>query len=288
MPELPEVETIRRELQTAIVGRTIRNVDIRLAKIVKMPAVTFRRHVVGSKVVAIHRRAKLLLIHVSSGWTIIIHLKMSGQLIWQPVRGKLRVGGHPIPGGTLNLPNTYSHVIFLMNGGTLFFNDQRQFGFVKLLKTAELNQWLIDAGYGPEPLVAEFTYDVFSAILKGHSKKRIKPMLLDQTVVAGLGNIYADESLHFAKIRPIRRVGSLRPAERQELYRGIRHVLTLSLRHKGTSADQYVTTSGEPGRMLSFLKVYGRGGQRCRRCGGTIKKMVLAGRGTHYCPDCQH
>lgn len=287
MPELPEVETIRTELQAVLPGRKILQVTIRLAKMVKVPVHTFHRHTLRSSVVSVHRRAKLLLIHLSSGWTIIIHLKMSGQLIWQPTRGRLRVGGHPIPGGTKNLPNRYSHVIFRLSSGVLYFNDQRQFGFLKLLKTAELNQWLITQGYGPEPLEPEFTFTLFSHILKKHGKKRIKPMLLDQTVVAGLGNIYADESLHYARIRPTRRVASLTQVERRELYHGIRHVLNLSLRHKGTSADQYVTTSGEPGRMLSFLKVYGREGEPCRRCGGTIKKIVLAGRGTHFCPKCQ-
>ena len=287
MPELPEVETIRRELQTAIRGRKITRVEVNLPKIVKLPAATFRRALVGATVVDVHRRAKLVLFHLSSGWTMIIHLKMSGQLIWRPTKGKLRVGGHPIPGGLDNLPNKYSHVVFAMSGGTLFFNDQRQFGFVKLVKTAELDAWLKHEGYGPEPLERTFTLELFEAILHRHGKKRVKPTLLDQTVVAGLGNIYADESLHFAKIRPMRRINTLTPVERRDLFRGIQHVLTLSLKHKGTSADQYVTTTGEPGRMISFLKVYGREGERCKRCGGTIKKIVLAGRGTHFCPQCQ-
>lgn len=287
MPELPEVETIRRELHTALKGRKIKRVDISLPKIVKVPAVTFRRHVVGGSVTAVHRRAKLLLVHLSTGWTIIIHLKMSGQLIWQPKKGRLRIGGHPIPGGALNLPNRYSHVTFRMNGGTLFFNDQRQFGFLKLLKTADLNNWLISQGYGPEPLSSEFTPSIFDSLLKKHPKKKIKPMLLDQTVIAGLGNIYTDEALHFARVRPTRRVSTLRSVERHGLYRGIQHVLNLAIRHRGTSADKYLTASGQAGQMQKYLKVYSRGGRPCRRCGGTIKKIVLTGRGTHFCPRCQ-
>lgn len=218
---------------------------------------------------------------------MVIHLKMSGQLIWQPKRGRLRVGGHPIPGGLTDLPNKYSHVVFYLTGGILYFNDQRQFGFVKLLPTAKLNDWLVDQGYGPEPLEASFTLKDFLVILDKHAKKRLKPMLLDQTVIAGVGNIYADESAWRAKVRPMRRVSSMTATEKKTLYHGLRAVMNLAIKHKGTTADAYRTTDGRPGGMLPFLNVYGRAGQRCPRCGDTLKRIVLAGRGTVYSPTCQ-
>lgn len=287
MPELPEVETIRRELQAVLPGRRIRRVDVHLAKIVKLSTASFRRRLVGAAIRRIGRRAKLLLIELSNNWTIIIHLKMSGQLIWRPKRGRMRVGGHPIPGGLDGLPNTYSHVVLTLNGGTLFFNDQRQFGFVKLVSTDQLKAWLQAVGYGPEPLVAAFTFDVFVDILRRHARQRIKPTLMDQSVIAGVGNIYADEACFAARIRPARRIATMNRHERRALYRGLRAVMELSLRKKGTSADAYLTTNGQKGGMMPCLKVYGRGGQACRRCGTTITKTVLAGRGTHYCSHCQ-
>ncbi len=287
MPELPEVETIRRELQAVLPGRRIQQVKVDLPKMVKLPLAKFRREMTGATITSIHRRAKLVLFHLSNGWTMIIHLKMSGQLIWQPVRGRLRVGGHPIPGGLTDLPNAYSHAVFRMTGGTLYFNDQRQFGFVKLLPSLKLNAWLEDQGYGPEPLEDRFRLADFLKILETHKRQRLKPMLLDQTVIAGVGNIYADEAAFAAKVRPMRRVSSLTLAEKKALYHGLRAVMTLAISRKGTTADAYRTANGRPGGMLPFLKVYGRAGQRCKRCGGTIKKITFVSRGTHFCPDCQ-
>lgn len=287
MPELPEVETIARELNTVLPDRRIIGVEVRLPKIVKMPVATFRRRVTGATIKRVERRAKLLLITLRHGWTIIFHLKMSGQLIWQPRHGRMRIGGHPIPGGILNLPNKYSHVIFRCSGGTLYFNDQRQFGFVKLITTNKLDAWLAEQGYGPEPLDSTFTLPHFLEILKTHQRKRIKPTLMDQRVIAGVGNIYADEACFFAGIRPSRRITTLTMAERMALYRGIRSVLTLAIKKKGTTADAYRTATGDKGSMLPFLKVYGRGNKKCKRCGHLITRTVLASRGTHYCSHCQ-
>lgn len=287
MPELPEVETIARELQQVMPHSRVTNVVVSLPKIVKLPTATFKRKILRSTIRRVLRRAKLLLIDCSSGWTIIIHLKMSGQLIWRSKTGRLRVGGHPIPHGVEDLPNKYSHVIFTTNRGTLFFNDQRQFGFVKLIATNKLEQWLEEQGYGPEPLSPDFTLPVFEAILFRHRVKKMKPTLMDQTVIAGVGNIYADEALFYAKIRPTRRIKTLTRTERRQLWRGIRQVMTLSIKHKGTTADAYRTANGQKGGMMPFLRVYGRANQPCKRCNGTIKKITLAGRGTHFCPQCQ-
>jgi len=287
MPELPEVETIVRELQAVMPRAKVTAIDVSLPKIVKLSVAKLRRLLVGSTVRRVHRRAKLALIEFSSGQTVLIHLKMSGQLIWREKNGRLRVGGHPIPRGIENLPNKYSHVVFLTNRGTLFFNDQRQFGFVKLIPTIQLESWLETEGYGPEPLDSLFTLEHFLTILKQHQRKRLKPTLLDQSVIAGIGNIYADETCFLGKVRPSRRISSLTVAERKALYKGLRYILTLAIEKKGTTADAYRTATGDKGSMLPFLKVYGRDGQKCKRCDGVITKTVLAGRGTHYCPTCQ-
>lgn len=287
MPELPEVETIRRGLHRVLPGARIERVTIDLPKMVKYPLGAFRKAIVGSRVSDIQRRAKLVLIELDSGWTVIIHLKMSGQLIWRAKGGALKVGGHPIPHGTEHLPNKYSHVIFTTDHGTLFFNDQRQFGFVKIVKSLDLPRWLIEEGYGPEPLEKAFTLEVFSAILKRHAKKRVKPTLMDQTVLAGIGNIYADEACFAARVRPTRRISTMTEKERRDLYHGLLAILRLAIAKKGTTADAYRTANGKPGKMMDYLKVYQRTGLRCLRCRGTIQKITLAGRGTHFCPDCQ-
>lgn len=288
MPELPEVETITRELNHVMPGARIQQVQVGLPKIVKLPLREFRRKTLGVRVRKVHRRAKLGLFDLSNGQTMVIHLKMSGQLIWEGKRKALIVGGHPIPGGTEQLPNKYSHVILVTSKGTLFFNDQRQFGFVRTVKTSELELWLESQGYGPEPLSEDFTLSLFTEILARHRVKRVKPTIMDQHVIAGIGNIYADEACHYAKIRPNRRIRSLTVTERKALYRGIQYVLALSIRHNGTSASDYRRSNGEKGSMNKFLRVYGRDGLACRRCGYTIVKTVLAQRGTHFCPHCQH
>lgn len=287
MPELPEVETIVRELQAVMPRAKVIAIDVSLPKIVKLPVVKLRRLLVGSTVRRVHRRAKLALIEYSSGYTVVIHLKMSGQLIWREKSGRLRIGGHPIPRGIENLPNKYSHVVFITDRGTLFFNDQRQFGFVKLVATAKLESWLEHEGYGPEPLDSLFTIEHFLSILKTHQQKRLKPTLLDQSVIAGIGNIYADETCFLGKVRPSRRIASLTLVERKAVYKGLRYILTLAIEKKGTTADAYRTATGDKGSMLPFLKVYGRDGEKCKRCNCVITKTVLAGRGTHYCPTCQ-
>lgn len=287
MPELPEVETIRRELEAVMPGARVTRVDVRLPKIVKEMMSRFQRAVRGATIESVRRRAKLLLIQLSTGHTILIHLKMSGQLIWVPNHGRMKVGGHPIPGGIYDLPNTYSHVIFHTDCGVLYFNDQRQFGFVRLIATPALATWLEVQGYGPEPLEKDFTVENFLDILYRHRRKRIKPTLLDQTVIAGVGNIYADEACFAARVRPSRRIQTMTLAERRAIYRGLRTIMNLSIKKRGTTADAYRTANGDKGGMMPFLKVYARDGEPCRRCRSIIKKTVLAGRGTHYCPNCQ-
>lgn len=287
MPELPEVETIARELEAVLPKRRVLDVSVRLAKMVHVSLPTFRRRVAGATIRRVHRRAKLVLIELSSDWTIIIHLKMSGQLVWLPTRGVLRVGGHPIPRGIEDLPNAYSHVIFTVTGGRLFFNDQRQFGYVKMIATKSLSEWFSEQGYGPEPLDPDFTEAHFLTLLQNYRRRRIKPTLLDQQVIAGVGNIYADETCFLAGVRPSRQIAKITRAERRLLFKGLQRILRLAIQKKGTTADAYRTATGDKGSMMPFLHVYGRDTQACKRCGSIIVKTVLAGRGTHYCSNCQ-
>lgn len=287
MPELPEVETIRRQLNAALKRRTIAQVDIRLAKTIKTPVRSFTRNVRGATITEVRRRAKLLVFVLQNGWSILVHLKMTGQLIYRK-GSKMAVGGHPIRGGTTDLPNRYTHIILsFTDGGRLFFNDLRRFGYWKLVRTDGLLSLFRTMPYGPEPLADDFTLPLFRDLLARKKKARIKPLLMDQAFVAGVGNIYAAEMCFAAGIRPTRTVGSLTPKETSRLFRALKKILSTAVAKQGTSADRYVDAYGQPGAYVPLLKVYGRQGQPCLRCGTVIKAISLAGRGTTFCPHCQ-
>jgi len=274
MPELPEVETIRRQLEKEVVGATIKGVDVRFAGRLNVKAGEFVRAAEGAKIVASGRRAKLLLIGLSSGWTMVVHLKMTGRFLLSK--------GEP-------MPTKHTHLVFRLSGGrTLMFEDVRKFGYVKLVRTDDLERLIFDKeGYGPEPLDPSFTAERFAMCVGGRPNKKIKPLLMEQTCIAGIGNIYADESLWRAGIRPQRRAGSLTREELRKLHDGVQESLRGSLAVRGTSADMYVDLYGERGNNVAKLKVYGREGEPCARCKGPIRKIFFAGRGTHFCPKCQ-
>lgn len=274
MPELPEVETVRRQLEKEVVGRTIKGAVVRYGGRLNVKPAAFVAAVKGTKIVSAGRRAKLLMIGLSNGNTLVTHLKMTGHYLL-------------VPSGTT--PGKHVHLVFSLSGGQdLHFEDVRKFGYVRLYRTDEV-QRLIDEkeGYGPEPLDPSFTAEKFSMCVRGRAKKRIKPLLMEQTCIAGIGNIYADESLWRARVRPQRRVQTLSSEELRRLHAGIRSSLTESLKRQGTSADNFVDLYGSRGKNVPNLAVYGRGGKACKRCGGTIKKITFAGRGTHFCPKCQ-
>jgi len=274
MPELPEVETIRRQLEREILGAVIRSADVRFAGRLNVSAAVFRRRLAGARIVSVGRRAKLLLVGLSNSWTLAIHLKMTGRLLLVAASAE---------------PTKHVHVVFRLSGGrALFFEDVRKFGFIKVFASGSLEKEVFaKEGYGLEPLAAGFTADKFAGCLGRFSGKRIKPALMDQTCVAGVGNIYADEALWRARVRPDRRTGSLTVAETRGLYRGMLDSLRGSIRRRGTSADDYLDIYGRPGTNARRLEAYGRDGQPCRRCGHKLVKVRLAGRGTHYCPHCQ-
>lgn len=293
MPELPEVETIRRQLASELTGKTVRSVLVRTRKMVRGSATTLVRTARRARVTAVGRRAKYIYISLTNGYTLLLHLKMTGQLIYR--RGRvLRVGGHPIANGTVGLPNRYTHVIVTFtDGGTLYFNDQRRFGFLQLIRTARLEEYFTGRKLGPEPLSRDFTLAFFTSLCSKRRNTTIKQLLMDQTAIAGIGNIYAAEACFYAKVRPMRKARTLTAVERRKLYQGIRAILPKAIAAQGSSADAYVDAYGtvdgdvNAGTYVPRLKVYGRAGQPCLRCRSIIKTVRLGGRGSAYCPGCQ-
>ena len=291
MPELPEVETIRQGLRSAIVGKRFSDFWTNWRKNVKPSAAVVKRKIKGQKVIAVERRAKILIIKLNGGLNLLIHLKLTGQLVYQlktkDKKPKTIFGGHPQKGGLENLPNKFTHHIFTFsNGAKLFFNDLRKFGWVKLVDKEQVDKFT--SGLGIEPFDKDFTLAKFTAVLKRYPNRKVKQVLLDQTLISGLGNIYADESLFAAGIRPSRQAKRIKPPEIRRLYQSVKKILKAAIKHKGTSTDTiYIQISGAPGGYGKYLKVYGRHKDKCKRCGSQLIKIKQNGRGTHYCPKCQ-
>lgn len=287
MPELPEVETIRIGLSALLPGRQVASVTHDWPKSFPNAADDVEQFLVGAKIVGISRRAKILLIELDSKYSLVIHLKMTGQIVF--VSGRKRFGaGHPSGSLIGNLPDKSTRVIILFSDGSqLFFNDQRKFGWMRLMPTAELSNIDFFMKIGPEPLAADFTWQAFKLRLLRRPNTNIKAALLDQTVIAGVGNIYADESLWGAKIHPTILVKNLPDAKIKALFTSLRDVLQLSIDKGGSSDRNYVNAEGKKGSYLSFASVFRRDGQPCPRCNTIIIKTRVAGRGTHICPKCQ-
>ncbi len=287
MPELPEVETVRRGLSGLIVGKTIRAASTDNPKSFPNAQTDVDEFMIGAEITAIHRRAKVLLIELSTDYTLMVHLKMTGQLVF--VANGVRFGaGHPNDSLVNALPDRSTRVtINFTDGSTLYFNDQRKFGWVRLLPTLEVPEIDFMKKVGPEPLAADFTAEQFAARFTRRAKTSIKAAFLDQSVVAGVGNIYADESLWGAKIHPTRLVGSVTKDEFALLYSELRDVMNLAIEKGGSSNQNYVNAEGKKGSYMDFARVFRREGQECPRCHSVIEKSRVAGRGTHTCPVCQ-
>ena len=284
MPELPEVETIKRDLQ-AVVGFKINKFVVKHTSLLRGSSGLFKKALLGAKVLSLGRRAKVLVFNLSSNYSLFVHLKMTGQLVLVLPRGDYKMGGHPIM-GVSNVPNKFTHIeLHFTNKAKLYFNDVRRFGYWQIIKTAAVSEFL--KKYGPEPLQAEFTLALFTANLQKHLKTNLKAVLLDQKVLAGLGNIYVDEALFKARLNPTRRVKSLKAAEYKALWQAIKYILNKAVKARGTSFDSYVDGRGRQGTYWASRLVYGRTGQLCKRCKNVIIKTTLAGRGTHYCAHCQ-
>lgn len=287
MPELPEVETVRRGLSELIIGKTIDGASNDTPKSFPNSEGDVRQFLVGSVVTAIRRRAKVLMIDLSTDYSLVIHLKMTGQLVF--VSQDTRFGaGHPNDSLVNTLPDKSTRVTLEFKDGTrLFFNDQRKFGWVKLMPTAEIANLPFMQKVGPEPLELDFSVNDFAERFKRRGRTNIKAAILDQSVIAGVGNIYADESLWGAKIHPKRLVESITREEFAELYADLRQVMNLSIEKGGSSNRNYVNAEGKRGSYMDFARVFRREGLPCPRCGTAIEKLRVAGRGTHVCPYCQ-
>ena len=284
MPELPEVETIKNDLSQKILDKTITAAEARTPRLVKSGAKKFKEVLTGNQFKKINRRGKLIYMELKSGDFLLIHLKMTGQLIYQ--QGEKIIGGGHGELAEEKLPGRHTHVILSFRDGShLYFNDLRQFGYMRIVSQIELEKEL--KKFGIEPLTAGFSLKNFVEIF-ANKKTSAKALLMNQKFIAGLGNIYADEVCFYAKVKPSRRVPSLTEGEIKKLYQGCRVILAKAVKARGTTFSDYVDADGRQGGFIKFLKVYGRKGEKCRRCRrGGIVKIKQGGRGTHFCPQCQ-
>jgi formamidopyrimidine-DNA glycosylase len=273
MPELPEVETMVRDLEPRVVGKTIVRVDAPFPGSVAWPTFEeFERRAIGRTIVGVSRRGKYAIFSLDSGDVLIVHRGMTGSLLLRPEEAAME-----------------SHVrlcLGLDGGWELRFNDPRKFGKVFIMDAAGAERPLPWAMMGPEPLDGDFSVRSLQAALAGRTAL-IKPLLLGQRLVAGLGNIYVDEALHLARIHPERRANTLRTAEIKRLHQAIRAVLGAAVEGRGTTFSSYTDIEGRAGLYQSSLQVFQRAGSACPRCGCTIVRIVVGGRGTHVCPRCQ-
>ena len=286
MPELPEVETVKRGLNRLLPGRVIAKVEYDWPKSFPNAQDDVDEFMIGAKITDVKRRAKVLLIELNTKYSLIVHLKMTGQLVF---RGDESFGaGHPSDSLVGELPDRSTRVIIdFKDGSKLFFNDQRKFGWVRLLPTAEVPNIDFFKRVGPEPLSDLFTAKEFIQRVRRRANTSIKAAILDQTVLAGVGNIYADESLFMAKIHPATKVKDVSDHKLKLLLASIKEVLQLSIDKGGSSDKNYVDAEGRRGSYLGFAQVFKRQGQPCLRCGRVIEKTRVAGRGTHVCTFCQ-
>jgi formamidopyrimidine-DNA glycosylase len=286
MPELPEVETVRTGLARLLPGLTVKSVKFDWDKSFPNAKTDTDKFLVGAKIVQIRRRAKVLIIDLSTKYSLMIHLKMTGQLVFRS-ESAVFGAGHPSDSLVGQLPDRSTRVTLDLGSAKLFFNDQRKFGWVKLVPTVEIDNIDFFKKLGPEPLSANFTAKAFRGRLKRRAKSPIKPVLIDQAVIAGVGNIYADEALWGAKIHPGTKVGDISDAKLNKLFNELQYVLRLSIEKGGSTDKNYVDAEGKKGSYLEFAQVFRRQNLPCPRCGETIIKTRLAGRGTHICLRCQ-
>lgn len=287
MPELPEVETVRLQLTRAVVGKTIESVEVFHPKTVAYDT-TIKDRLHGKTFSSIDRIGKLLIFSFKkeSDLFLLGHLKMTGQFLFRDKHGDLSGGGHSMTERDyVQLPGRHTRVAFHFSDSTsLFFNDMRLFGYTKLADKTEADA--ARAGFGPELIALDFDVPWFVEAVR---KRRapIKAVLLDQSFVSGLGNIYVDEALWRAKVRPMRRADTLTKKEAAAIAAASAKVMQESISMGGTTFQHFTDTKGDKGNFSKKLKVFSKQGTPCSRCKTTIKKVRVAGRGTHYCPGCQ-
>jgi formamidopyrimidine-DNA glycosylase len=285
MPELPEVETIRRGLTATVLDRRVERIGVLWQASLRG---RIDQGLAGRHLIGIRRRGKLLIGDLSDGGHLLVHLMMTGQLVVVDDGQILFAGGHPTRSMLGPMPNPTTRVILWLAGGrVLYFNDQRKFGRLWLVDDAGLAADPFLARLGPEPLEPAFTLSAFRTQLRRHARAPVKAVLLDQTVVAGIGNIYADESLHLARVHPRRPAGGLSGAESRRLHAAVRVTLARAVESGGTSFAEYVNAARGGHGFLAQARAFRREGLPCVVCGTTMTRISVAGRGTTLCPRCQ-
>lgn len=269
MPELPEVETTINDLKPFVIGKRIAKVDLLWDGTVAQPSVEeFRKGLIGREIVTLNRRGKHLIFELDNSTFLIIHMRMTGSLL--------------IKSSTEEPGNSVRAIIYLDDGTAIHFRDMRRFGKMWLVKDKNS----VIGKLGPEPLEPEFTPEVLAKILDNH-KIPIKPLLIDQTQIAGIGNMYADEALYYARIHPLRLGNSLSKAEIKRLHDAIQKVLMQGIRNKGASTETYIRPGGVKGEAHLQFQVAHQKGKECPVCGGPIQRIEVHQRGTFFCPKCQ-
>lgn len=287
MPELPEIETIRNGLRRFVLNQTISSLDLRDKKL-PVKASDLNK-IKGDRFSDVLRLGKLLIFTFQkSDKKLLIHLKMTGQLVFLGEK-TLIAGGHSEKNSKNLQAENLRHIRFQIvfsNNYKLVLNDTRRFAYVRLVGENDFLE--VKKRFGLEPLSdKEFNYSSFLKLIEKRPRKNIKAFLLDQSLIAGIGNIYADETLFSSKVSPQRSVASLNNIEKKKIFENIRRILKLAVSKRGTTFSDYVDAEGKSGGFLKLLKVYGKNGQKCPNCPGKIVKIKVAGRGTHYCPKCQ-
>lgn len=281
MPELPEVETIRRQLEEVLVGKKIERVEVLRQK-------SFggdENMLIGWEIERVDRKSKIIEIYFKNQVELlIVHLKMTGQLVFVGDKKRI-VGGHPTADWVNNLPSKHTRVkVSYSDGSKLFFNDMRVFGWMRLVKKQEYENGTRKTS--PDVTEKEFSLEYLSDVLK-KSGRAIKLVLMDQDKIGGIGNIYANDALYLAKVMPNRKANSLNSKEVENLLAATREVINKGIKYGGASAANYVDTRGLGGTYQDHFLVYKNDGQKCKKCGDDIQKMKVGGRGTFYCPKCQ-
>ncbi len=291
MPELPEVETIVRDLKKRIISRRIKDVWTDFKKMIKRPNSfnEFKRGVIGKTIKKVERRGKNILIGLSENMTLLVHQKLTGHLLlggWRQVNGRWK---SLIKGPLADDPmNRFLHLIFFFdNNEQLALSDLRKFAKIELWHNNQLKESKIFKKLGIEPLSKDFTFEKFKSILKGR-KGKIKQILMNQELIAGIGNIYSDEILWYAKVHPLKRLEDLDDKELRRIYTSIKIILKKAISLRGESISDYRDIDGYRGKFDKLRRVYRREGKSCFRCGTRIKRLKIGGRSAYFCPRCQH
>ena len=298
MPELPEVESLRLGLENKIINSKILSCEILKLKIVsgngtkrkadKKKALEFINSIRNRKIKSINRIAKNLIINLDDDSILIVHLKMTGQLVFVDKKQNKTLGGHPIINSyTHDLPNKHTCIIFNLNNGVLFYNDIRMFGYVlyykNILEAKNLGHF---KNIGLDPFDKNFTFDYFKTEIK-KKNKNLKSVLLDQDIVTGCGNIYTDEICFASKVLPTRNCKTLSDTELKLIYKNIKNILSLAIKHGGSSISNYLLADGSKGNYTKLHKIYGKSGEKCKSCKNILEKSIVSGRGTVFCKFCQ-